>query len=358
MTDTAGHLGDKPPLLEVSRLTKDFRSGGVLGRRPTVRAVDDVTFTLREREALGFVGESGSGKTTVGRLIVRLVEPNAGQVRYRGRDVFGLGRGELTGYRRSVQMIFQNSLSAFNPHRRVGDLLADGLDIHRLAPGPKRRPALVELVDQVGLSPALLDRYPNQISGGQRQRIGIARALSVTPSLVIADEAVSALDVSVQAQILNLFARLRRDLGLSLLFISHDLRAVYFLCERIAVLYLGRLVEIGPRRQLVEAAAHPYTQALVSAVPNFRPGEGFTRQVMESELTEQIPDPRGCVFAPRCPLRTALGNPDECVTVRPQLKTMTTDHAAACHFTDAGTDPTINAITIGEPTIERVRSNG
>jgi oligopeptide/dipeptide ABC transporter ATP-binding protein len=327
------------PLLAVDHVIKDFRSRGLLGGHSYVRAVDDVSFSLEEGEALGFVGESGCGKTTVGRLIVRLTEPTTGTVRYDGRDVFGFDRRQVATYRRQVQMIFQNSLNAFNPHRRVADMLADGIEIHRLVPRRQRRDRLVHLVEQVGLSAAHLDRYPQQLSGGQRQRIGIARALSVSPTLLVADEATSALDVSVQAQILNLFARLRRELGLALLFISHDLRAVYFLCERIAVLYLGRLVEVAPRRELIEEPAHPYTQALIASVPGLRAEGRLTRPIIQGELADAVPDSRGCVFAPRCPLRRALGKPASCTSERPTLRPLSPGRTVACHFAGSADSP-------------------
>jgi len=331
--------GDGTPLLELRGLTKEFRSGGLLGGRSVVTAVDDVSLTLNPGEALGLVGESGSGKTTVGRLIVRLLEPSAGEIRVRGRDVAGLAGNDLLAYRRQVQMIFQNSQTSLNPRRRLRSILADAYQIHGLASGDELERRTADLLERVGLSTSMLDRYPHQFSGGQRQRIGIARALSVDPALVVADEPVSALDVSVQAQVLNLFSELRRDLGLALVFISHDLRAVYFLCERVAVLYLGRLVEVAPRRVLLERPAHPYTRALTTSIPAFQPGGGLTRQVIRGEIGDAGPA-GGCNFAPRCELWRSLGEPARCRTERPALRDLGGGVAAACHFAEDGMDAT------------------
>ncbi|MET7395520.1 ABC transporter ATP-binding protein [Dactylosporangium sp. NPDC005572] len=337
------------PLLSVKGLVKEFHGRGVGGSRPVVRAVDDVSFDVHPGEALGLVGESGSGKTTIGRLIVRLEEPTAGRVEVRGQDVRRLAGRGLLQYRRDVQMIFQNTQGAFNPRRTVRSVLADGFQIHGLASGRELDARIGDLMRRVGLSPEMLDRYPQQFSGGQRQRIGIARALALEPALVVADEPVSALDVSVQAQVLNLFADLRRDLGLSMLFISHDLRAVYFLCERIAVLYLGRLVEIGPRRTLLENPVHPYTRALVGSIPAFRPGGGLTRDVIRGEISDSEPVPTGCHFAPRCQLWRELDRPARCTQERPLLRPVTGGGLAACHFGDTPPDDrTIDADTVAE----------
>ncbi|MGW3955491.1 ABC transporter ATP-binding protein [Streptomyces sp. NPDC004752] len=313
---------------------KEFQERGVGAARTSLRAVDDVSFDIHPGETLGLVGESGSGKTTIGRLIVRLEEPTAGRIDVRGKDVRALTGPALLEFRRDVQMIFQNTQGAFNPRRTVRSVLSDPYRIHKLASGKDLEEQLGELMRRVGLDPAMLDRYPQQFSGGQRQRIGIARALAVQPALVVADEPVSALDVSVQAQVLNLFARLRRELGLSMLFISHDLRAVYFLCDRIAVLYLGRLVEIGPRRALLESPAHPYTRALVGSAPAFRPGGGFTRHVIRGEISDSGPGSQGCHFAPRCTLWRELGQPAQCLEERPALRPVAAGGSAACHFAE------------------------
>ncbi|MEO3857285.1 oligopeptide/dipeptide ABC transporter ATP-binding protein [Acrocarpospora sp. B8E8] len=335
------------PLLSVRGLVKDFRERGFGPGRSTVRAVDDVSFDVFPGETLGLVGESGSGKTTIGRLIVRLEEPTAGQIELRGQDLRGLSGRRLLEFRRDVQMIFQNTQNAFNPRRTVRSVLSDPYQIHRLAAGADLDERMGALLRQVGLTPAMLDRYPQQFSGGQRQRLGIARALSVQPALVVADEPVSGLDVSVQAQVLNLFAELRRELGLAMLFISHDLRAVYFLCERIAVLYLGRLVEIGPRRTLLENPVHPYTRALIGSIPVFRPGGGFTRTVIKGEISDSGPVTAGCHFAPRCPLWRELGQPARCREERPRLRPAAGGGMAACHFAESS--PPLAANLAGQP---------
>ncbi|WP_283137115.1 ABC transporter ATP-binding protein [Rhizohabitans arisaemae] len=322
------------PLLSVRGLGKEFRERGFGSGRSVVRAVDDVSFDIHQGETLGLVGESGSGKTTIGRMIVRLEEPTSGRIELRGEDLRDLSGRRLMEFRRDVQMIFQNTQNAFNPRRSIRSVLSDPYEIHRLAAGRELEERIGELMRRVGLTPEMLDRYPQQFSGGQRQRIGIARALALQPSLVIADEPVSGLDVSVQAQVLNLFAGLRRELGLAMLFISHDLRAVYFLCERIAVMYLGRLVEIGPRRRLLENPVHPYTRALVGSIPAFQPGGGFTRTVIQGEISDSEPTATGCHFAPRCALWRELGRPERCREARPPLSPAPGGGMAACHFAD------------------------
>jgi oligopeptide/dipeptide ABC transporter ATP-binding protein len=323
------------PILRVTDLVRTFGGGNRLRREPPVRAVDGVSFDVAPREAFGLVGESGSGKTTIGRMVVRLLEPTSGELAFEGQPVQRLGGGDLLRYRRQVQMVFQNPYASLNPRRRVREVLEDALDIHGLHRGAAREPRLAALMEQVGLRPDMLERYPHQFSSGQRQRIVIARALSVEPSLIVADEPVSALDVSVQAQVLNLLRRLQVDLGLSVIFISHDLRAVSFLCDRIAVLYLGRVMEITPRRALVENPVHPYTRALFASIPSLVPGQGITRDIIRGDIGDAAPPLDGCVFAPRCELRRRLGDPERCITERPALIPVGPDHVAACHFTDA-----------------------
>jgi oligopeptide/dipeptide ABC transporter ATP-binding protein len=321
-----------PPLLAVHELAKTFRARGAGITRTPLRAVDTVSFELQQGETLGLVGESGSGKTTIGRLLVRLEQATHGRVEFDGMDISSMSRRESLVYCRNVQMIFQNTQSALNGRRTIRSILSDPLKIHHLGDRPARDDAMAEMLSQVGLSAELLNRYPQQLSSGQRQRLGIARALLVKPRLVVADEPVSALDVSVQAQVLNLFAVLRRDLRLTMLFISHDLRAVSFLCDRIAVLYLGQLVELGSREAVLERPAHPYTRALVSSIPTFRPGGGFHREVMRGELGQLSADARGCPFVQRCPLWLKLGKPAVCVDQRPELRSVETGTSAACHF--------------------------
>jgi ABC-type oligopeptide transport system ATPase subunit len=256
------------PLLEVRHLVKEFgRRGGFLRAGSVVRAVNDVSFAIDEGETFGLVGESGSGKTTTGRCILRLIEPTSGEVRFNGEDVLSFSRTRMRQARREMQIVFQDPYSSLNPRMRVGAIVEEPLIIHRIGSKPERRARVAELFDLVGLDPAQLARYPDQFSGGQRQRIGLARALALNPSLVIADEPVSALDVSVQAQVINLLMDLQERLKLTYLFIAHDLRLVRHICSRVAVMYLGRIVEMGPTEQLFEAPAHPYTRALLSAIP-------------------------------------------------------------------------------------------
>jgi oligopeptide transport system ATP-binding protein len=256
------------PLLEVRHLVKEFtRKKGFFGKASAVRAVDDVSFTIEQGETFGLVGESGSGKTTTGRCILRLIEPSSGEVIFDGRNVLQLSRPELRAARRQMQIVFQDPYSSLNPRMRVGDIVEEPLIIHKLGSKPERRLRVEELFALVGLNVDQLSRYPHEFSGGQRQRIGLARALALNPSLVIADEPVSALDVSVQAQVVNLLMDLQQRLQLTYLFIAHDLRLVEHICSRVAVMYLGRIVEMGNTAKLFAAPQHPYTRALLSAIP-------------------------------------------------------------------------------------------
>jgi ABC-type oligopeptide transport system ATPase subunit len=256
------------PLLEVRHLVKEFsRRRGIFGATSVVRAVDDVSFAVERGETFGLVGESGSGKTTTGRCILRLIEPSSGDVMFDGRDVLKLSRGDLRRARRDMQIVFQDPYSSLNPRMRVGDIVEEPLVIHKLGSKAERRARVKELFDLVGLNPDHLRRYPHEFSGGQRQRIGLARALALNPSLIIADEPVSALDVSVQAQVVNLLMDLQQQLKLTYLFIAHDLRLVEHICNRVAVMYLGKIVEMGETAKLFAAPQHPYTRALLSAIP-------------------------------------------------------------------------------------------
>src|SRR5579863_3165384 len=256
------------PLLEVSHLVKEFfRGGGLLGRGTAVAAVDDVSFTIGEGETFGLVGESGSGKTTTGRCILRLIEPTSGSVRFRGEDVLAFSRRRMREERRHMQVVFQDPYSSLNPRMRARQIVEEPLIIHRLGSRANRRERVAELFRLVGLDTAHLERYPHEFSGGQRQRIGLARALALNPSFVILDEPVSALDVSVQAQVINLLMDLQARLHLTYLFIAHDLRLVEHVCSRVAVMFLGKIVELGPTASLFSAPQHPYTRALLSAIP-------------------------------------------------------------------------------------------
>jgi ABC-type oligopeptide transport system ATPase subunit len=256
------------PLLDVRHLVKEFtRKKGLFGKATTLRAVDDVSFTIERGETFGLVGESGSGKTTTGRCILRLIEPTSGEVIFDGRDVLALSRAEMRAARRQMQIVFQDPYSSLNPRLRVEDIVEEPLVIHKLGSKPERRQRVRDLFELVGLNPDHLRRFPHEFSGGQRQRIGLARALALNPSLVIADEPVSALDVSVQAQVVNLLMDLQQQLALTYLFIAHDLRLVEHICGRVAVMYLGRIVELGETAKLFASPQHPYTRALLSAIP-------------------------------------------------------------------------------------------
>jgi oligopeptide transport system ATP-binding protein len=256
------------PLLEVRNLVKEFsRKRGIFGGRTVVRAVDGVSFIVEEGETFGLVGESGSGKTTTGRCILRLIEPTSGEIRFKGEDVLAFDRSRMRKARRDMQIVFQDPYSSLNPRMRVGTIVEEPLVIHRMGSRTERLARVTELFELVGLDPTQLARYPHQFSGGQRQRIGLARALALNPSLIIADEPVSALDVSVQAQVINLLMDLQQRLSLTYLFIAHDLRLVRHICSRVAVMYLGKLVEMGDTESLFAAPAHPYTRALLSAIP-------------------------------------------------------------------------------------------
>jgi peptide/nickel transport system ATP-binding protein/oligopeptide transport system ATP-binding protein len=255
-------------LLDVRNLVKEFtRKQGLFSKAAAVRAVDDVSFSIQEGETFGLVGESGSGKTTTGRCILRLIEPTSGSVRFKGEDVLAFSRSRMRQARRDMQIVFQDPYSSLNPRMRVGTIVEEPLIIHKTGSKTDRRRRVEELFELVGLDPSQLSRYPHQFSGGQRQRIGLARALALNPSFVIADEPVSALDVSVQAQVINLLMDLQQRLKLTYLFIAHDLRLVHHICDRVAVMYLGKIVEMGPADRLFQAPAHPYTKALLSAIP-------------------------------------------------------------------------------------------
>jgi peptide/nickel transport system ATP-binding protein len=314
-------------LIEVRHLSKQFVASALwsLAGVSVTRAVDDVSLTVPEGTVMGLVGESGSGKTTLGRMLVRLVEPTSGQVLFDGRDITTLGRQELLEYRRQAQIIFQNPYSSLNPRRSVADSLGVGYDVFGLARGRERRDQLTALLARVGLGPEVLDRYPHQFSGGQRQRLVIARALTVEPRFIVADEPVSALDVSIQAQILNLLRTLQEDFRFTMLLISHDLRSIYHMSDNIGVMYLGRLVELAPKRRLYEQPLHPYTRALIASAPSLEPSRLTSAGPIKGDLLDQPPPAGGCVFYPRCPLAV-----DDCRTNVPMLEEKESGHAVAC----------------------------
>ncbi|HET7426548.1 MAG TPA: oligopeptide/dipeptide ABC transporter ATP-binding protein [Gemmatimonadales bacterium] len=320
------------PMLVVRDLVKHYTSGGLFARggRP-VRAVDGVSFEVGRAETLALVGESGCGKSSVGRTVLRLQEPTSGEARFEGEDIFRLDRLALRRLRRRMQIIFQDPYSSLNPRMTVGAAIAEGIEIHRLARGAEIGRRVSALLQEVGLDPAYARRYPHEFSGGQRQRIGIARALAVEPSFVVCDEPVSALDVSVQAQVLNLLADLQRDRGLSYLFIAHDLAVVRQIAQRAAVMYLGRIVEVGATESLLAAPRHPYTVALRSAVPEPDPNLPQSRIVLSGDLPSPSNPPPGCPFHTRCfhPARN-----DRCRTEVPLLRPVGAT-VAACHYAES-----------------------
>ena len=288
------------PLVSGEGLTRHFAAGGLLRRGRPIQAVSDLSLTLNRSEAVGLVGESGSGKSTVGRLLLGLLRPTAGRVSFAGADLTRAGRAELRALRPRMQLIFQDPYSSLDPRRRVGGQIADGPAIHRLWARRDRGTQVAALLRQVGLTSAHALRFPNEFSGGQRQRIAIARALATAPEFLVADEPVSALDLSVQAQVLNLLAELRAELGLTMLFISHDLAAVRSLCDRVMVLYLGRVMEEGATRNVFSAPRHPYTRALLSAMPSLDPARRRARILLAGEPPSAADPPSGCVFRTRC----------------------------------------------------------
>jgi oligopeptide/dipeptide ABC transporter ATP-binding protein len=301
MSDAGLAAGE--PKLAVRNLRKWFDASGGPFRaaRTVVRAVDDVSFDVRTGETVGLVGESGSGKTTIGRCILRLIDPSDGEIRFEGEDITHLPERRLRRFRLRAQPIFQDPFASLDPRMRAGDIVAEPLVVHGLAGDREgRRQRTADLLRQVGLAPELMNRYPHEFSGGQRQRIGIARALAVDPSFIVADEPVSALDVSIQAQIVNLLRDLKRRLRLTMLFIAHDLAVVEYLSDRIVVLYLGRIMEVGPARELCASPKHPYTEALLSAVPTVDATRNRPRIVMSGEIPSPINPPSGCVFRTRC----------------------------------------------------------
>ncbi len=321
------------PLLEVRNLKRHFPlGGGALFARDqgAVKAVDGVSFTIERGETFGLVGESGCGKSTLGRVIVGLQPPTEGQVLFEGRDLATLSRAELRGLRREIQIVFQDPYGSLNPRLRVGAIIGEGFEIHDLQRGAAKTHAVGELLEAVGLSSSHADRYPHELSGGQRQRVGIARALALKPKLIVCDEPVSALDVSVQSQVLNLLADLQRSFGLSYLFIAHGLAAVRQISDRIGVMYLGKLVEIAPVDRLFAAPAHPYTQALLSAIPVPDPRQRRTRIVLEGDVPSPAAPPSGCRFHTRCPYAARVG--EACRTHEPALTQPSPGHHAACHL--------------------------
>ncbi|MEO6745268.1 MAG: ABC transporter ATP-binding protein [Caldimonas sp.] len=290
-----------------------------------VRAVDDVSFDIAPGEVLGLVGESGSGKSTIGRTLLKLIEPSAGSILFEGVDLATLSARAMQPYRRRLQIIFQDPYASLNPRRRVGDTLAEALATHGLHPGAARAVRIAELLALVGLAPEHASRYPHEFSGGQRQRIGIARALAVEPRFIVADEPVSALDVSIQAQVINLLSDLRERFGLTMLFISHDLDVVEYLCDRIVVLYLGKVMEVAGAGDLYRSPQHPYTEALLEASPRPDPEARRTRRLLQGDIPSPVDPPSGCVFHTRCPYAVAA-----CAATVPPLREVAPGRFKAC----------------------------
>ena len=315
-------------ILKVENLKKHFPIyGGVIRRKvAAVHAVDGVSFDVRERETVGLVGESGCGKTTLGRTILRLIEPTSGAAYYMGRDIFKLGRKEMQKLRLEMAMVFQDPYASLNPRMTIADIIGEPIDIHNLAKGTEKERRIMELLERVGLIPYHLYRYPHEFSGGQKQRIGIARALAGNPKMLVADEPVSSLDVSVRAQILNLLKDLQKEYGFSCLYISHDLSTVKHMSDRVAVMYVGKLVESAPVKDVFDDPRHPYTKALMSAIPI--PGQRREdRIILKGNVPTPINPPPGCRFHPRC-----CECKDECVKDQPELVEVEKDHFVACHL--------------------------
>jgi oligopeptide/dipeptide ABC transporter ATP-binding protein len=315
------------PLIETRGLQKYFPiRQGLLGRTiGQMRAVEEVDLAVAPGEVLGLVGESGSGKSTVGRLLLRLLDPTRGEIRFAGQDITRLSRGQLRPVRRRLQMIFQDPFGSLNPRMTVGAALDEAMRVHSVGTATSRRDRAAALLERVGLPAASLKRYPRAFSGGQRQRIAIARALAVEPEFIVADEPVSALDVSIQAEVVNLLQGLQRDLGLALLFISHDLAVVEVIADRVMVLYLGRVMELAPTEALFRSARHPYTRALLSASPGRTGGARRERMVLSGEIPSPANPPSGCVFRTRCPFAI-----EDCARIVPELREVAPGHSKAC----------------------------
>ena len=315
-------------ILELNNVRKEFHTSS---SKRAIVAVDNVSLKLEKGKTLGIVGESGSGKSTLGRLMLRLIEPSAGEIKFDDVNLLNLKNTELRKMRSKMQMIFQDPMSSLNPRMSIRQLISEPLEIHKNLKASEQNFAVEEIVTKVGLEKSALDKYPHEFSGGQRQRISIARAVINNPSLIVADEPVSALDVSIQSQILNLLMDLRNDLNLSFVFISHDLSVVRHIADEVAVMYLGNIVEIAPADQLFSNPQHPYTQALISAIPQVEKEKRINRIILKGDIPNPADAPSGCYFHPRCPIAI-----DKCSSVAPALKITGADHLTSCHLvTDA-----------------------
>jgi len=316
-------------LVEVQHLKQYFHAGGSMFNPKYVKAVDDVTFYINKGETLGLVGESGCGKTTTGRTLLRLYEPTSGKVIYDGKDITKVS---MLPYRRKMQIVFQDPYASLDPRMTVGDIVGEAIDIHKLAASKtERHDKIIAMLERVGLNSEHANRYPHEFSGGQRQRIGIARALAVDPEFIVCDEPISALDVSIQAQVVNMFEDLQQDLGLTYLFIAHDLSVVKHISQRIGVMYLGKLVELADSYELIFHSVHPYTRSLISAIPVADPikSRESKRIVLEGDVPSPVNPPSGCRFRTRCRYATEL-----CATQEPEFKEISPGHFAACHHLD------------------------
>jgi len=319
-------------LLSAKNLKKLFpiKGGFFSKQKGTVFAVNGVSFHLNRNTSLGLVGESGSGKTTVGKCLIRLIEPTEGSIEFDGKDICKLNREELRSLKREMQMIFQDPYASLDPRITVGGIVGEGLTIHKVARGSERRDRVAELLRKVGIMPEYMRQYPHELSGGQRQRIGIARALTLNPKLIIADEPVSALDVSIQAQVINLMMELQEEYKLSYIIIAHDLAVVQHMCDRIAVMYLGKIVEAAEKDTFYDSPLHPYSKSLISAIPIPDPEMKPDRVVLKGDIPSPANPPPGCAFHTRCPLR----KPDECKILEPELKDTGGGHLVACHLSE------------------------
>jgi len=322
-------------ILKIKNLKKYFLLSKRSKEESLIKAVDGINFNVRKGETFGIVGESGCGKSTTGRMLLRLLNPTEGEIFYKDKNILNLSKKEMKKLRKEIQIVFQDPFSSLNPRYKVYDLLKEVLLLHKVVPKSQIKNKIIELLESVGLGRQHIDRYPHEFSGGQRQRIGIARALAVDPSVIICDEPVSALDVSIQAQIVNLMKELQKERGLTYIFISHDLSVVHHLCEKIAVMYLGKIVELSDKYTLFNAPKHPYTKALLSAIPSIdQQSDTNTLSVLKGDMPSPADPPKGCSFHTRCPFAM-----DECKSVEPHLKNFEGNHKVACHLYKKDANP-------------------